>query len=777
LAQLGPRRYIAHISGNRRCNSRVFSRIMKRRFHTAFAVAAVVVSIVSHPTSAQECVPTLTGYSTGPLDASTAPDGRSLISTLMPYDDGSGPCLIAAGQFTLPPAEFVHVAKYKDGTWTPMPMPAEARSGIRVKDLAVQDFSSVGGPGRSIYALLSNAAVYRWTELEWQLVGSDLGAFGTSLLATEDAQGPLLLASGLSIGGIRAWRGVGDWGVDAPFQTDRLIEVDDGTGVAAFAVGDFSDPSRGISDIAKRVNGEWTAFPVPIQTLYSVSDLTSFDDGTHGPELHLSAVLFSGSQYSLAVYRLRDGEWERLNTAGVVFTGSRTAKFIKLDDGGGEKLFLSGYLRTDQQSGLVELTAAGWQAPLYFRSSSTDTPHGAVLAACRYVDSGTPRTFIGGDFASFSSSLLSWSTTSSRAFSLLRSDPAAPLGYAATALGIGELPNSFARHTLSVLSLPEGPHLLISGSFLRAGGLRANGAALFNGQSFQPMNLPGSTPYITLHASVGTFDGEQRIFAAASSGSLGTVCSWNGSQWVPMSQQPDGSQGYTAAVLNNEPLVLTNAGLSAYRAGSWTHVAAATRCYHGLIGNLGQGARFYFAGTGSSGPGVYQYDGQTVSLLAPTLDAEVFSMTIHDDGAGSTLYIGGLSATLGVVRLNDGALEPLPGGGVQGYIDSLVSYDDGHGLALYAAGGFNYAAGQPVNGLARWRDGVWEPVTPFAGSSPATTFRARLAVFQDKLYVAGGFTSLGLVNADHLHLPRRLRRRWSARDTAGHRGVLPLPGR
>jgi hypothetical protein len=223
-----------------------------------------------------------------------------------------------------------------------------------------------------------------------------------------------------------------------------------------------------------------------------------------------------------------------------------------------------------------------------------------------------------------------------------------------------------------------------------------------------------------------------------------------------MSQQPSGINVVTVAVLNDEPLALTNAGLSVYRAGAWSLLASTSSAFSGIVGNLGQGDRFFFSANGASGNGIYQFDAQQVTLLTP---APAAALAIHNDGAGPALYAAGHQVPSTIARYNGTSLEPLSGGGLANLGDtnfSLASWNDGRGPALYVAGGFDLAGGQPSNGFARWRSGVWENVTPYAtpnhppGPAVRGLRRTSLAVFQNKLYIAGEFTSIGAVNADHL---------------------------
>jgi hypothetical protein len=338
----------------------------------------------------------------------------------------------------------------------------------------------------------------------------------------------------------------------------------------------------------------------------------------------------------------------------------------------------------------------------------------------------------------------------------MRSQAGAPLGYTAAAVGLGEFPYQSSisyKYTLSPISGPEGERLVIGGRFVRAGGLRAVRAASFDGEAFTPMSMASASTSGMIHGAVQVdIDGQMRIVAAIPNDSVGPVAYWDGSQWVRLLQQP-GTSIHSVAAYNGELLALMSTGLWVYRGGSWTQVVNAT-ITASVVGNFGQGEKFYFSGVGDSGTGVYVFDGQVVDFLAATPNVAV-AMAVHDDGAGPRLYVGGIGGSQ-IARFNGSEFEELPGGGLSSvYLHlSLASWNDGLGPALYAAGSFTWAGSsdRPNNGVARWRNGVWEPVTAYF-DNPATSQdnlpRASLAVFQGKLYIAGEFTSIGRVNADH----------------------------
>jgi hypothetical protein len=723
------------------------------------ALGVIAALSTAHVGLSQPCMPTLHGFPTGPLNmATSSPNEYASVTAMMPYEDDSGHSLIVAGRFMLSPAPFAHVARYQNGIWTPMALPQQSPSHLGVTDLAVQDFAVADGPSRSIYALGMSGFIYRWTGSQWEQVGTQQAGTPKTLLAASDEDGPVLLM-GRAVGSedelplILAWRGSGDWTSYSPNFTSgsiaRLRVIDDGSGPVTFAVGEFSDLDHGIRNIAKHVDGEWAAVPFDPEHS-SISDVTIFDAGTHGSELYVSAVTH-GAPSSVQVYRLRSGQWLPVLSAPISI-GAQTPlpTFFKLDRGEGERLYLAGYLATQQQNGLVEVAPGSSPSPLYFRYRQFDnTTPGAVLAAATIDDGGVQRTFLGGDFIGFAESRTAWNASSHPAFSLVQSDAASPLGYTAAAKGFdGPTGPSYSEpFYLSTLKLPEGERLLITAYITRADGLAAANAVLYDGTAFSLMNVPQPWTNHLQNATVAAIDGQLRVIAAARSSlpDLGPLAYWTGSQWTRMLPVLSNTI-HTAATLNGELLALTSTGLFVYRDGAWVLVFSGQPRFVSTVGDLGQGERFYFAASGPSGIGIYEFDGQNATILCGADIFVITSMVVHDDGDGPRLYASKATYNDSVVRLEGSSLVPMPGLGAP--TNKLASWDDGNGPTLYAAGNFQNVGGEACHGIARWRNNAWECVVPLVPQFTGLS-QIDVAVFQDKLYIAGSFTSIGPVNADH----------------------------
>jgi hypothetical protein len=158
-------------------------------------------------------------------------------------------------------------------------------------------------------------------------------------------------------------------------------------------------------------------------------------------------------------------------------------------------------------------------------------------------------------------------------------------------------------------------------------------------------------------------------------------------------------------------------------------------------------------------------------------------LRVWDDGSGPALYVGGTFAQAGFTTVNNIARwngsswsalgsgtagETVDGVTTFGTVLSMAAFDDGSGLgeSLYVGGGFAYAGGWRVNGMARWDGFSWSHVGTGMTLSEGwcCTGVAALAAFDDgsgpALYAGGFFHQAG--NA-HVHsLARWNGTTWSA---------------
>jgi hypothetical protein len=157
--------------------------------------------------------------------------------------------------------------------------------------------------------------------------------------------------------------------------------------------------------------------------------------------------------------------------------------------------------------------------------------------------------------------------------------------------------------------------------------------------------------------------------------------------------------------------------------------------------------------------GLARWDGAAWSRPGQFSGA-VFSMLVHDDGAGPALYVGG-AFTLGgsgvfyhVAKWTGTVWVPIapsmePNNQIYPYVTAIAFYDDGNGERLYATGELTSVNGIQFHNVARWSGTQWEPL----GSGLNRPANA-LLVFDDgsgpALYVGGKFTTAGGLPASRI---------------------------
>jgi hypothetical protein len=164
----------------------------------------------------------------------------------------------------------------------------------------------------------------------------------------------------------------------------------------------------------------------------------------------------------------------------------------------------------------------------------------------------------------------------------------------------------------------------------------------------------------------------------------------------------------------------------------------------------GQGPRLFAAGkflisAGTSTRRMAKWDGVawTEACGGVTPDSpftDVFTLHVHDDGAGPALFLGGNFSHVGnvaasrIAKWTGTQVVPL-GAGLSNKPFEMTDFDDGSGPKLYVAGNFLQAGGASAPRVARWTGSAWEP----CGSLPEITYA--LHAYDDgsgaKLYAGG----------------------------------------
>jgi len=243
---------------------------------------------------------------------------NAFLTTIMPWDDGTGEKLYVTGQFATAggQAEANSFAVWDGSEWSDVGAGFDQTVARVTYDLLPADL----GDGEKLY-LAGN-----WSEI---------GGVQASGLAWFDGE---------NFGAWGTGDGIGRWGGFSPFVAD-LEMWDDGSGPAIYACGRFEGIDNAQTTNVARYNiaaGEWEAFGQPHFPESNAGNNTSFavfDDGT-GEALYPGGQRFriSGDPNIYVVAKWDGTEWTGV---GQELSG-RVTDLAVWDDGNGPALYLSG---------------------------------------------------------------------------------------------------------------------------------------------------------------------------------------------------------------------------------------------------------------------------------------------------------------------------------------------------------------------------------------------------------------------------------------------------
>lgn len=341
---------------------------------------------------------------------------NSEIRAMQVFDDGSGPALYAGGFFTQAsgsnPASR-RIARWDGSSWSPLGSGMTgATFTINVSALTVFD----DGSGPALYAAgefteaggnqASNIA--RWDGSSWSPLGLGTNGQVSALTVYDDGSGPALYAGGefTEAGGNQAnhiarwdgssWSALGS-GLDANFSplVNALAVYDDGSGPSLYAGGNFTQAGGSSANFVARWDGSsWSA--VGSGTSGTVNSLTVYDDGT-GPALYAGGF-FSGAGGNSAnrIARWDGSSWSALGSGMSGGTLTRVFSLAVFDDGSGSPALYAGGDFTQaggsQANNIARWDGSSW-SPL---GSGTDN----WVWEMAMFDSGTgPALYAGGSFS------------------------------------------------------------------------------------------------------------------------------------------------------------------------------------------------------------------------------------------------------------------------------------------------------------------------------------------------------------------------------------------
>ncbi len=156
------------------------------------------------------------------------------------------------------------------------------------------------------------------------------------------------------------------------------------------------------------------------------------------------------------------------------------------------------------------------------------------------------------------------------------------------------------------------------------------------------------------------------------------------------------------------------------------------------------------ASAGDSNPCEWEWD---PTFGQPGLDGngipQVTTMTVYDDGSGSALYVGGRFTSAGGVETNHvakwdgedwislGGDFSWPGAPIQ----TMATFTGTQGTHLYVGG--NFSMGATGDNVARYRFDTQTWSGFGGGVGPWNSGVGAMEVFNEKLYIGGGFTTVG----------------------------------
>jgi len=262
------------------------------------------------------------------------------VSSILGFDDGNGPALYVAGQFTgYDGLTSSGVVRWDGEKWSALDPGPERSVGALIR------FDDGTGTGPALFALVTdygNGArdVQRWDGVAWTSLHFAVPGGGEpkTLLVFDDGSGPGLYA----LGQVWArWNG-STWTPVASFLPGyrNLTAHDDGTGQAFYFT--ISD-SIGSNDRVARVTATGHEF-LGGHLDNIVWDLASFDDGTGaGPEL-FAAGMFKNELTVPGVRPLRFlAKWDGTSWSQVPGVPDRHIRSLHVhDDGNGPALYAGG---------------------------------------------------------------------------------------------------------------------------------------------------------------------------------------------------------------------------------------------------------------------------------------------------------------------------------------------------------------------------------------------------------------------------------------------------
>jgi trimeric autotransporter adhesin len=699
-----------------------------------WAIAAGLAGAL--PAAAQPCQPRWSDEFVG-VDVRSATVARIL-------DDGSGPALYIGGDIRFPTPHGAHVVRRDHlGKWTflgPGPLVGGTyQFGSRmVREILIFD----DGTGAALFAITTNAAGNTGDGRLWKWTASPAG-----------------------------WQQMGQahpGAANARSHVWSATVFDDGTGSALYIGGSFGQfdgvPASGL--VRWRGQGSpWQAvgqlthpYDVP-----SVGALHVLDDGG-GVALYVGGRFSAIDGMTMNHIARFDGQmWSPLGAgASVGVTGwvenHNVVRAMASTSGrAGTALLVGGGLATaggHPATGIAMWDGHAWHA--------MGNPGEVEALAMTTTASGVPRLFAVIKYVPSSMHLAWWDNPQipNPAGQWSPTSAIQSGGFASIAVAEAGTPSEriWAAGSVSGISAGAG----MPASFVPGYVAWNPGAAEWETERLGVFHNNNS--HVNFLRAL-EFQGQKRLYASGAFSGIGELesiwtAAWDGQAWTSFGQ---GQRIYDAVVFDD------GSGAAIYIArlcsqpcnsvrrwdgSTWEDVgSAALRTSHIAVLAEPSGPTLYAATMNFAGlAGLVRWDGSVWTAVGPPLvfgpgTPQLNSLVMYDDGSGPALYLagsfthaGGIEVN-GLARFRDGMWSAVGGGLAGGRITTLALLDDGAGSALYAGGSFLSAGGAPAARIARW-DGVSWSALGSGIQGHSLTEVVALAAFDDgrgMAIYAGGF--------------------------------------
>ncbi len=465
------------------------------------------------------------------------------VDTMVLFDDGSGPALVAAGAFVSAgwqPA--LRVARWDGVAWTQL----GAGFDDRVRALAVYrgQLIATGDFIRSGTRVVNRIA--RWTGTEWLPLNTGLSARGRTMTVWNDrlyAGGEFLNAGGQFVSRVAVWDGI-DW---APMSTGL------DNGVWALHVFDNSLYAGGIfGGVARWTGSTWAQLP----PLGGVFALTTFNGS-----------LIAGGSFSTGVSLSRVARWTGTQWVGLASglgPGGEVRAFAQLNN----NLIAAGSFTL--AANIPVRNVAVWDGSNWSGISSTpnDGVSGRVNSEAMInalITQGN-ELLLGGEFSVAGElgapSIAAWSSSG---------------GWRSFATGIADDVNSMTLHN---------GRLAPTGSFTSVPG-QPNGRriATWDGSNWAALGTGINGPTVAAASFMGELVVAGSFILPVAGGNANGIARWNGSAWRSL-----GSGLFNIASLAALPndLVATAGGWWFWDGNDWRNLVAlgsgrCARVYAGVL--------------------------------------------------------------------------------------------------------------------------------------------------------------------------------------------------